>query len=182
MCLSFAFEPSYDKPPFGRERPAVPIQPPSKPAAQHEAVKPLPDVFTKAAIKQTNVVNDGPKMPVPEPYIFKNPPTAIKPPSNPPRSLSPLERAAPMWETFDDPEEANLYDPVKSAADAEKDLHDLLSSSMNDTNVVVNMEDAVVKGFAEGIKLHPHQIVGRAWMKDREQGKKRGGILADDMG
>lgn len=87
-----------------------------------------------------------------------------------------------MWETFDEPDEANLYDPVKSAADAEKDLHDLLASSMNDSSVAVNMEDAVVKGFAEDIKLLPHQIVGRIWMKEREQGKKRGGILADDMG
>ena len=43
-------------------------------------------------------------------------------------------------------------------------------------------EDAIVPGFREGIRLLPHQIVGRAWMKDRETGKKAGGILADDMG
>ena len=167
----------------------MPIQPPPKPAAQHEAVKPLPDIFTKASTKPTNVANNAPQMPVPEPYVFKNPPTAIKPPVNPPRALPPSKETVPltrddgpMWETFDAPDEANLYDPVRSAADAEKDLHDLLASSMNDENVAVNMEDAIVKGFRDEITLHPHQVVGRVWMREREQGKKRGGILADDMG
>ena len=87
-----------------------------------------------------------------------------------------------MWETFDQPDETNLNDPVKSAAEAEKDLKDLLASSMNDTNISINLEDAIVPGFSDEIRLLPHQIVGRMWMRDREAGKKRGGILADDMG
>ena len=71
-----------------------------------------------------------------------------------------------------------------SPEDAEKALRDLMSGGMNDTETDINMEEATVKGFKEGIKLLPHQIIGRAWMRDREDlSKKRtGGILADDMG
>ena len=50
-------------------------------------------------------------------------------------------------------------------------------------SVDIDLEEGIiVPGFWEGIKLLPHQIVGMAWMKDRETGKKAGGILADDMG
>lgn len=72
-----------------------------------------------------------------------------------------------------------------SPADAEKALRDLMSGSMNqDIEKEVNMEESVVKGFKEGIVLLPHQVLGRTWMRDREDtAKKRsGGILADDMG
>lgn len=53
-----------------------------------------------------------------------------------------------------------------------------------DVETQVNMEEAVVKGFKEGIALLPHQVLGRAWMRDREDTTKKrtGGILADDMG
>ena len=44
------------------------------------------------------------------------------------------------------------------------------------------MEESVVKGFQEGVVLLPHQVLGRVWMREQESGKKRGGILADDMG
>lgn len=70
-----------------------------------------------------------------------------------------------------------------SPADAEKALRDLMSGGMND-ETEVNMANATVKGFKVDIKLLPHQIIGRAWMRDREDTtkKKMGGILADDMG
>lgn len=72
-----------------------------------------------------------------------------------------------------------------TSADAEKALRDLMGGGMNvEADVEIDMEDAVVKGFREGITLLPHQIIGRAWMRDREDSTKKrtGGILADDMG
>jgi hypothetical protein len=60
-----------------------------------------------------------------------------------------------------------------------------MSGGMNqDVETEVNMEEAVVKGFKEGIVLLPHQVLGRSWMRDREDTTKKrtGGILADDMG
>ncbi|KAH9474606.1 putative ATP-dependent helicase [Psilocybe cubensis] len=77
--------------------------------------------------------------------------------------------------------------PYMIPADAEKALRELMSGGMNqelDDDIEVDMEQATVPGFNEGFKLLPHQIIGRAWMRDREDpAKKRtGGILADDMG
>lgn len=86
------------------------------------------------------------------------------------------------WESFDDPADNHLYDPRMSAADAEKALQDLLMQSLNDAGEEIDLSMATVNGFREGVKLLPHQIVARKWMKDRESGKKLGGILADDMG
>ena len=74
-----------------------------------------------------------------------------------------------------------------SAGEAEKALRDLMSGGMNqelDADVEIDMSQAIVEGFKPGIKLLPHQVLGRAWMKDREDvtKKRTGGILADDMG
>jgi hypothetical protein len=72
-----------------------------------------------------------------------------------------------------------------SPAEAEKALRDLMSGGMNvDVETEIDMEDAFVKGFQDGIELLPHQVLGRAWMRDREDvtKKRTGGILADDMG
>jgi hypothetical protein len=74
-----------------------------------------------------------------------------------------------------------------SAADAEKALRDLMGGSMNqelDTETEIDMSEAIVADFKDGIELLPHQILGRKWMKEREDltKKRTGGILADDMG
>ena len=53
---------------------------------------------------------------------------------------------------------------------------------MNEITQDIDMKLAVVDGFREDVRLLPHQVVGRIWMKERESGKKLGGILADDMG
>lgn len=62
-----------------------------------------------------------------------------------------------------------------------------MSGGMNtdlENHVEIDMSQSKVEGFTEGIELLPHQILGRAWMKDREDVTKKahGGILADDMG
>lgn len=36
-----------------------------------------------------------------------------------------------------------------------------------------------VEGFADGMRLMPHQVRGVKWMRERETGRKYGGILAD---
>jgi SNF2 family DNA or RNA helicase len=74
-----------------------------------------------------------------------------------------------------------------SAGEAEKALRDLMGGGMNqeiDADVEIDMSQATVEGFKSEITLLPHQVLGRAWMKDREDltKKRTGGILADDMG
>ncbi|KAI0320422.1 SNF2 family N-terminal domain-containing protein [Amylostereum chailletii] len=101
----------------------------------------------------------------------------------------PTQGSGPVWETFKDPVDSNLYDPRKTAAEAEKDLKELLEQSFDGheegedgKSDPIDMKDAIVEGFHESIRLLPHQVVGRKWMAERESGKKMGGILADDMG
>ncbi|KAJ6468003.1 hypothetical protein C8R47DRAFT_1223492 [Mycena vitilis] len=54
-------------------------------------------------------------------------------------------------------------------AQAEAALRDLMESDSNaDTEIEINPEDAIVPGFREGIVLMPHHILGRTWMRDRE--------------
>ncbi|KAF7986702.1 hypothetical protein HWV62_20228 [Athelia sp. TMB] len=93
------------------------------------------------------------------------------------RFASPLFKIItdPMWEGFDLPEDRHLYDPATSAAEAEKALLELVESHNDDAETEIDMSQAIVDGFREG-------VLGRAWMKERETGKKLGGILADDMG
>jgi hypothetical protein len=71
-----------------------------------------------------------------------------------------------------------------SPAEAEKALRDLIGGGINHqgSDVEIDMSQAIVPGFNKNIKLLPHQVLGRAWMREREDGKKLGGILADDMG
>ncbi|KAH0831071.1 hypothetical protein J3R83DRAFT_13598 [Lanmaoa asiatica] len=89
----------------------------------------------------------------------------------------------PTWETFDEPDERDLHDPRMSAAEAEKALRALVEDTVNSTeDTEIDMSEAIVPGFADGIVLLPHQVIGRNWMRERETGKKNGGILADDMG
>lgn len=81
----------------------------------------------------------------------------------------------------DNPDD-NIY---ISPAEAEKAIRDLMTGGMDqELETEINMDDATVKGFRDNIRLLPHQIIGRSWMKEREDPSKKrfGGILADDMG
>ena len=69
-----------------------------------------------------------------------------------------------------------------SNEDADKALRDLMSDVGSSINQEIDMDEAIVPGFKDGIVLLPHQIIGRKWMAEREAGKRTGGILADDMG
>lgn len=74
---------------------------------------------------------------------------------------------------------------MMSSKEADEALRDLVEGAMNDDiEAEIDMDDATVEGFQDHIKLLPHQIIGRQWMKERENTelKKTGGILADDMG
>ena len=99
------------------------------------------------------------RMPVPEPYIHK-----------PPQEHDSNEHiAVPDFDA--DPYSADMLTP----AQAESTLRDLMASDSNTNQTTeINPEDAIV----------PHQILGRAWMHDREDVTKKcaGGILADDTG
>ncbi|KAJ7512397.1 hypothetical protein B0H11DRAFT_480380 [Mycena galericulata] len=72
--------------------------------------------------------------------------------------------------------------------EAEVALRHLFDSGDNNTDLNSSTftadSEAFVRGFRDGIRLMPHQIPARAWMRDREDStmKKAGGILADEMG
>lgn len=69
-----------------------------------------------------------------------------------------------------------------SAQDQEAALADLLSSAL-DLDAGDNPAEGEDEAPAElKCTLLPHQVQGLKWLKGREEGKKRGGILADDMG
>ncbi|KAF8647534.1 hypothetical protein AX16_006641 [Volvariella volvacea WC 439] len=129
-----------------------------------------------------------PKLPVQSKPIAM--PTPIHIPSN--RDLTKTGSSSSLQHTRHQPDEEeaivmpNLQlEPFDALppAEAEKALRDLVSGAM-DAQIEVTPEDAYVNGFRDGIKLLPHQIIGRKWMSNREDitKKRMGGILADDMG
>ncbi|KAF9511453.1 hypothetical protein BS47DRAFT_1373028 [Hydnum rufescens UP504] len=70
--------------------------------------------------------------------------------------------------------------PPLSAEEAQRHMHELLSGALGGMKLDdVDLTEATVDGFRDGITLMPHQIQGRAWMRERESKKKFGGILAD---
>lgn len=126
-----------------------------------------------------------------------SPPTVIHPPGYIPPSRPPMQNhtlpAVPMNRNFTPPTRPPMQnqnhrlpmpdDINMTAAAADKELKNLMEGSMNvDIEAEINPEDMIVKSFREKFKLLPHQGLGRVWMKERETGKKAGGILADDMG
>lgn len=64
--------------------------------------------------------------------------------------------------------------------DAEEQMRELLAGAVGDGEDDHGGEgDDTVEGFAKDMKLMPHQVRGVRWMRERETGRKRGGILAD---
>lgn len=73
--------------------------------------------------------------------------------------------------------------PLKSATEVQSEWTEIIQSLKNDASETgpIDEEDQIVPGFADGIRLKPWQVQGRFWMRSREEDKKRGGILADDV-
>nr|GAT50030.1 DNA repair protein RAD5 [Mycena chlorophos] len=70
----------------------------------------------------------------------------------------------------------------KTKAQADAELRDFLDGGAGGEGL--RGDDSRVRGLRDDIRLKPHQVKGRLWMKEREDPaqKKFGGILADDMG
>jgi len=70
----------------------------------------------------------------------------------------------------------------KSATQIEDDVKGLFKGTTVNHEVEIKEGDDVVERFTNDFRLLRHQIQAREWMKQRETGGSRGGILADDMG
>lgn len=64
--------------------------------------------------------------------------------------------------------------------ESEKALRDLVEGMYEGDMDGVDVDAVMPEGLS--CKLLPHQVTGVNWMRSREEGKKKGGILADDMG
>jgi hypothetical protein len=120
----------------------------------------------------------SPSFPIPRPYIAPvNGLGALNSTSS--GTAAATVTTDSQGEFFDVPQSQG-WEPGVSAAEHEKALRDLVESTIvPDGNSNVDMTQAVVEGFKDTFRLLPHQVQGRMWMKDRETGKKCGGILAD---
>ncbi|KAL5521625.1 hypothetical protein ACEPAF_2373 [Sanghuangporus sanghuang] len=56
------------------------------------------------------------------------------------------------------------------------------NASVGDALKRLNLPNLSTKFPGLDIMLMPHQVIGVAWMLDKEQGPKKGGILSDEMG
>ncbi|KII90902.1 hypothetical protein PLICRDRAFT_106737 [Plicaturopsis crispa FD-325 SS-3] len=61
-------------------------------------------------------------------------------------------------------------------------LPGVLDATPLDDGPTIDTTEDTVNGFREDFRLLPHQVIGRVWMRQREDGDNRGGLLADDMG
>lgn len=120
-----------------------------------------------------------------QPNPALNLPSKPKPVSQPkPEPPQPKVDDDPDAERFDLNSVPILASDYERVASGEADAHmrELLSGAVGDgENEEAAFKDGEdeIQGFANGIRLMPHQIRGVNWMRDRESGRKRGGILAD---
>lgn len=79
------------------------------------------------------------------------------------------------------PQSADDY--ARHIGDADEHMRELLSGAVGegegDVEDGAKEGDDVVDGFADAVRLMPHQVRGVKWMRGRESGQKKGGILAD---
>ncbi|KAH8990774.1 SNF2 family N-terminal domain-containing protein [Lactarius akahatsu] len=139
----------------------------------------IPRVVPSAEPKHSRHPNDTNTI-APIPHTRPGPAQPIRIPSNGDFPRNHYVNKADQWEgipTLNGPLGFS-YEPRKTSAEAEKDLQDLLQQSFDgkedgqSAHDDIDMSQAVVDGFREGIRLLPHQIIGRTWMAERESGKK----------
>lgn len=62
-------------------------------------------------------------------------------------------------ETFDAPVDSPYdYEIKKTTEEADKELKELFEGAMEDGPAEIDMNEAVVDGFADGVTLKPHQV------------------------
>jgi hypothetical protein len=94
----------------------------------------------------------------------------------PPKPIKPAEDR----EAFDlDAIKISAEDWTKHQGDSEAHMRELLSAAVGEADEEIKEGEDVVEGFADAVRLMPHQIRGVKWMRGRESGRKFGGILAD---
>ncbi|ELU39517.1 SNF2 family DNA-dependent ATPase [Rhizoctonia solani AG-1 IA] len=117
----------------------------------------------------------GISMPEPHPYRPSGPGAPFKPPTMVATAYEGGVTEDAEGEKFNI--EIGGEDFKSTPDDAQRALKELVEGAIGAGLDGLDMKDATVKGFREGITLMPHQVQGRAWMRERETGKKCGGIL-----
>ncbi|KAK8866127.1 hypothetical protein IAR55_001278 [Kwoniella newhampshirensis] len=118
-----------------------------------------------------------------------NPTNTVKPkPAHNHARPKPFEEDDVPREDFDiDAAPVIAEDYERFNGDADKHMQELLSGAIGDGEGEMGDDgmqegEDLIEGFANGMRLMPHQVRGVKWMRGRESGRKYGGILADDMG
>jgi hypothetical protein len=65
------------------------------------------------------------------------------------------------------------------SGDPEEQMRELLAEAVGDGEEGHTEGDEIIDGFAAHLRLMPHQVRGVRWMRERESGRRNGGILAD---
>ncbi|TFL03806.1 SNF2 family N-terminal domain-containing protein [Pterulicium gracile] len=124
------------------------------------------------------------QLPPTQPYAYNVPPTYAYNAS--PSRLYAFNTAPSQPYSYNGPRSQPMY--AHNAALAQPHANNGPPSQLyaynQDTQTELTEEDRTVKGFRPGIRLLPHQVIGKTWMRIREDpvAKRQGGILADDMG
>ncbi|WAR53304.1 hypothetical protein PtB15_2B735 [Puccinia triticina] len=153
--------------------PNLPTEPaagaePLKPSAKQEAYRAMVKDMEKISIKAratSGQIGTGP------------PPQRVGQPFGPADQSGKLDdpEANPLGiDMSDGPREFMTQQQSEDA------LRELVEGMYDGDMDGVDVEAAMPDGLS--CKLLPHQVVGVNWLKSREEGKKKGGILADDMG
>jgi hypothetical protein len=168
--------------------------PNKKPADYVDLTAPSPPASTRPLVQSTSVNRSAAPTPI-DMSTYIRPAKAFAPSSSSifqrptyvdgwpdwvqPKAIPP-KRVLDDGEIFDlDTAKISADDWTKHQGDAEAHMRELLSAAVGQVDEDIKDGEDVVEGFADGIRLMPHQVRGVRWMRGRETGRKFGGILAD---